>query len=188
MEKATCSLEITILSAESLRLDGRSVKKNTFVIVTSDSNNQRSTSMDKDGGSYPSWNEKLEPLPLPNSVNLITVEVQCKKSSGFRTVGTCKIPVSDLMADYTPAHYLHFLSYRLRDRNGERNGIINFSIRMVGSQCFGWSVPPQPLRIPAAAKQKNAASGSGTALGVPVPVPYGYEHGHGHGHGYGYGV
>ncbi|XP_043707999.1 BON1-associated protein 2-like [Telopea speciosissima] len=192
MEKATRSLEVTIISAEGLRLDGRSVKKNTFVIVRTDSDNQRLTSMDKEGGSYPSWNEKLEPpLPLPNSVQLITVEVQCNTFSGVKTVGTSKIPISDFIGDYTPPQYLHFLSYRLRDRNGERNGIINFSVRTIGSQSFAaaWPVlPPQPLGFPAVANKKiNAASGSGsesgsgTALGVPVPVPYKFGNGQGYG-------
>ncbi|XP_042503346.1 BON1-associated protein 1-like [Macadamia integrifolia] len=193
-KKATSSLEITIISAEGLRLNGRSVRKNIFVIVRADSRNQRSTSLEKGEGRNPSWNQKLEPpLPLPNSVqSLITLEVQCKTSSGgVRTVGTSKIPISDFMADYTPPQYLHFLSYRLRDRNGERNGIINFSVRTLGSQSAfaAWPVlPPQPLGFPAAANQKFSAasgsgsgSGSGTALGVPVPMPYKFGSGHGYG-------
>ncbi|XP_043705273.1 BON1-associated protein 1-like [Telopea speciosissima] len=202
MEKAKRCLEITIISAEGLRLNGRSVKKNTFVIVRIDSDNQRLTRMDKEGGSYPSWNEKLElPLPLPplsNSVQLITVEVQCKTSLGVRSVGTSKIPTSDFMGDYTPPQYLHFLSYRLRDRNGERNGIINFSVRTIGSQSIAaaWPVlPPTPLIFPATGNQKinavgGSGSGSGSALGVPVSVPYKYgnRHGYRHGYGHGYGV
>ncbi|XP_042503355.1 BON1-associated protein 2-like [Macadamia integrifolia] len=191
MEKATTrSLEVTIISAEDLRLHGRSVKKNTFVTVGTDSYSQRSTNIDKEGGSYPSWNQKLEPpLPLPNSAQLITVEVQCITASGVRNVGTSKIPISDFIGDYTPPQYLHFLSYRLRDRNGERNGIINFSIRTLGLQraVAAWPVPPPQalgFRPAAAAKQEfngasGSGSGSGTALGVPVPVPYKYGHGYG---------
>ncbi|KAJ4957342.1 hypothetical protein NE237_014125 [Protea cynaroides] len=186
MEKASRSLEITIISAEGLRLDGRSVKKNVFVIVRTDSQNQRSTSMESKGGIYPTWNEKLEPLSLPNTVPFITVEVQCMMSSSSRVriVGTAKIPVSEFIGDNTPAQFLHFLSYRLRDRNGERNGIINFSIKTIRPNCLGLPVPPLlapilPPRRPclatmAASENQRNAGGSGTALGIPVPYAYGY--------------
>ncbi|KAF8379447.1 hypothetical protein HHK36_028883 [Tetracentron sinense] len=126
---SSSSLEITVISAEGLRLGRHSIRKNAFAIVQTDSRNSRSTKMDTEGGSYPSWNEKLA-LELPNNAHIVTVQVQCKTSSGDRTVGTAKIPVSDFIGDYTPAHYLHFLSYRLREHDGERNGIVNLSVRV----------------------------------------------------------
>ncbi|XP_043718057.1 BON1-associated protein 2-like [Telopea speciosissima] len=187
MEKAssTRSLEITILSAEGIRLDGRSVKQNAFVIVRTDPLNQVSTRMDSEGGSNPSWNEKLEPLSLPNSALFITVEVQSKTSSGMRTVGTATISVSEFIGNYTPPQYLHYLSYRLRDRKGERNGIINLSLKTVGGgsgqNCFGLAAPPS-LGIVAAHEnhsKNGSTSGSGTAIGIPVPYAYGYGLGYG---------
>ncbi|XP_043718058.1 BON1-associated protein 2-like [Telopea speciosissima] len=189
MEKASTirSLEITIISAEGLSLDGRSVKKNAFVIVRTDSLNQVATSIDSEGGSYPSWNQKLKPISLPNSVLFITVEVQCKTSLGMRSVGTAKISVSEFIGDYTPPQYLHFLSYRLRDRKGERNGIINFSVKTAGppgQKCFGLTAPPSLGMVAAHENhsKNGSTSGSETALGVPIPYAYGY------GLGYGVGV
>lgn len=77
----------------------------------------------------------------------ITVEVQCKTSMGNKTVGVARVPVSDFVGEYVPQSYLHFLSYRLRDYKGEKNGIINISVR---------------------AKVPDYASCSGTGMGVPL--------------------
>ncbi|CAI0380982.1 unnamed protein product [Linum tenue] len=62
----------------------------------------------------------------------VTVEVQCRVGSGNRVVKAMAVPVSDFLGGPTPEDYLHFLSYRLRDRRGVRNGIVNFSVRVIG--------------------------------------------------------
>ncbi|KAK9147789.1 hypothetical protein Scep_006546 [Stephania cephalantha] len=87
--------------------------------------------MDSERGSYPCWNQKLC-LALPYHINFISVEVQCGVArSKVRPVASAKVPVSDIDGDYVPSHFLHFLSYRLRQRDGERNGIINLCIRVL---------------------------------------------------------
>ncbi|XP_038709836.1 BON1-associated protein 2-like [Tripterygium wilfordii] len=124
------SLEITVLSAENLRKDGKSIKKNTFAVVKIDPFNCHSTKIDTEGGSYPSWNDKLL-VELPMHERFVTLEVHKKSSNNnSRIIGTARMPVSDIFGEYyTPLDYLHFLSYRLRDKKGERNGIINVSVR-----------------------------------------------------------
>ncbi|XP_044493945.1 BON1-associated protein 2-like [Mangifera indica] len=122
-------VEITVLSAENLRLDKKLVKKNTFVIVQTDPFNSHTTRTDTLGGGYPSWNEKLV-FDLPVHAGYIYLEVQSKSSSGTRSIGVAKIPVSDFIGGYVPENYLHFLSYRLRDSKWEKNGIINVSVRV----------------------------------------------------------
>ncbi|CAN1236895.1 BON1-associated protein 2 [Linum grandiflorum] len=168
------TLEFTILSAEDLRIDGRSVKKNAFALVKTDLFNSKSTAADFDGGSYPRWNEKLV-VDLPERTQSVTVEVQCKVGAGNRVVGTASVPVSDFLGDVTPVGYLHFLSYRLRDPRGLKNGIVNFSVRVIGggggggcstpswkttSSSSSWGVP--------AARDGDACSGGGVVTGVPV--------------------
>ncbi|XP_047979457.1 uncharacterized protein LOC125221383 [Salvia hispanica] len=57
------AIEVTVISAEVLRLGiNIFVKKDVFV-VRSDTFNSRSTGTDREGGSYPTWNEKLVELP-----------------------------------------------------------------------------------------------------------------------------
>ncbi|KAJ0111843.1 hypothetical protein Patl1_00376 [Pistacia atlantica] len=123
------TVEITVLSAENLRLNKKLVTKNTFVIVQTDPFNCHTTRTDTLGGGYPSWNEKLV-IDLPMHARYISLEVQTKSSSGNRSIGFAKIPVSDFTGGYVPESYLHFLSYRLRDARWEKNGIINVSVRV----------------------------------------------------------
>ncbi|KAI3894127.1 hypothetical protein MKW92_010196 [Papaver armeniacum] len=123
-------LEVTVVSAEDLRRNGRWVKNTLVVVQTDYSTNHRSTSIDAEGGSYPSWNEKIE-MPLYHNVRFIRVEAQYKTSSGAKMIGEAKIPISDFLGSYFPPLYLHFLSYRLRDRNGDPNGIVNLSVRVI---------------------------------------------------------
>ncbi|KAJ6722877.1 hypothetical protein OIU74_007459 [Salix koriyanagi] len=127
--KASRTVEVTVLSAENLRLDRKSVKKNTYVVVRVDPLNSGSTRADFEGGSSPSWNEKLT-LHMPFQSRFISLEVKCRTGSGDRVIGTASLPVSDILGDYSPESHLHFLSYRLRDARGERNGIINVSARV----------------------------------------------------------
>ncbi|CAN1236903.1 BON1-associated protein 2 [Linum grandiflorum] len=131
MAKSRSSLEFTILSAEDLRIDGKPVKKNAFALVRTDHSNSKSTSAGD--GSYPRWNEKVV-LDFPRGTQFVTVEVQCRVgSAGNRVIGTVNVPVTDFLGHFkAPENYLNFLSYRLRDPRGGKNGIINFSVRVNG--------------------------------------------------------
>lgn len=125
-------IELTVLSGEGLRIDRRLIKKNAFAIVQTDAFNYRKTKVDESGGSYPTWNEKLV-MELPMHARFIDLQLQCKASNSGnnnKTVGFAKIPVSDFIGGYVPENYLHFLSYRLRDAKGDKNGIINVSVRV----------------------------------------------------------
>ncbi|CAI0453046.1 unnamed protein product [Linum tenue] len=178
----TRTLEFTILSAEDLRIDGRPVKKNAFAVVRTDPSNSGSTRADLDGGSYPLWNEKVVvemSMPMQKSV---TVEVQCRVGSGNRVVGSVAVPVSEFLGGLTPEDYLHFLSYRLRDPRGVRNGIVNFSVRVIGGgggNCSAaarnpsWGARSSSSRgfqvgVPVAGSRSNYGGGGGVVTGVPV--------------------
>lgn len=165
------SLEITIISCEGLKINRqKSVKKNTFVTVQTHSQNVNRTQLDIKGGSYPVWNEKLY-VQMPMHVHFLNIDVQCKVSStANKFIGRAKIPVSDFTGAYFPENYLHILSYRLRDDNMERNGIINFSIRIKANNGGHHNVSSYgnyqlPHRItPMAGKVSNY----GMVTGVPV--------------------
>ncbi|MQK22030.1 hypothetical protein EI013_27060, partial [Escherichia coli] len=86
-----------ILSAENLRMNRKSIKKNAFVTVQSEASNDVSTTkVDSEGGSYPSWNEKFV-MDMPLHARFITAEVKCKTSTGIKSVGMTRIPVSDFI-------------------------------------------------------------------------------------------
>ncbi|XP_059637648.1 BON1-associated protein 1-like [Cornus florida] len=173
MATKSCSrtLEVTIISGEGLLVtQSRPVKKNAFVIVRTDSVDTQMTKLDTEGESNPAWNEKLV-VDMPIHARFLTVEVQCKTSSGNRVIGTARVPVSDFTGGYTPENYLHFLSYRLRDGNGERNGIINLSVRAkvpenASSYATFYSQPG--LKV-------SADEGVSGGIVTGVPVWYGYQ-------------
>lgn len=142
MENFSRDIEITVLSAEDLRIHNKPIRKNAFAVVRIQRNDGFSTTVDRDGANYPTWNQKFN-ATLPNYVSTITMELYCKSSNGGghnKFVGLANIPVSDFLEGYTPEDYLHFLSYRLRDQHGERNGVVNLSIRvktMIGKNLAG---------------------------------------------------
>ncbi|RWW87542.1 hypothetical protein BHE74_00003629, partial [Ensete ventricosum] len=135
MERTATTVEITIISAEELRHGRRPLDKGAFVAVRSgsDTHSQVATGVDRDGGGYPCWNEKLT-MTLPPSARSMSVGVYCRSKMGAgaaRAVAAAEVPVSDFL---WLEDYLHLLSYKLRDSNGVGNGIINFSVRVIGGE------------------------------------------------------
>ncbi|XP_056160609.1 BON1-associated protein 2-like [Syzygium oleosum] len=172
-------LEVTVISGEDLRINDRPIKNNAFVTVKADCGSpwsHDSTKPDDQGESYPYWDEKLH-VDLPAGSRHLVVEVLRRSSSaGDRPVGTAWIPVSDFI--YT--NYARFLSYRLRDAKGLRNGIINISVRVVSSSCKeslsckGCSSSSSPS-VPEFGMPADREKNSGTVTGVPVWYPDGWK-------------
>ncbi|GMI98373.1 BON ASSOCIATION PROTEIN 1-LIKE, BON association protein 2 [Hibiscus trionum] len=152
METKSRTLEITVLSAEDLRTHNKPVKKNTFAVVWTDTYNYKTTKIDAEGGNFPSWNDELV-MDMPMHTRFVTLQVKCKASGaggGDKTVGIARIPVTDFVGGFYPENRLQFLSYRLRDSKGLKNGIVNVSVRV-----------KEPLQ---ACSSQAAASG----LGIPI--------------------
>ncbi|GAB4844437.1 hypothetical protein Ancab_037801 [Ancistrocladus abbreviatus] len=182
MEKAcfsspSCTLEITIISAEGLSMGpNRPVGKNTFVTIQTDPCSQQVetfTKVDKQGGCFPAWNEKLV-ITMPMHAKFITLEVNCKATANGRDklIGAAQVPVSDFVGGLTPSNYLHFLSYRLRNLHGEKNGIINFSVKVKGlleNHCLSYVSKGAWTGFPMAVGDSNYR---GVVNGVPAAVWY----------------
>ncbi|XP_027337789.1 BON1-associated protein 2 [Abrus precatorius] len=162
------TVEITVLSAENLQMNKRSVRGNTFVTVQSDASVEMGTTkVDSEGGSYPSWNEKIV-MDVPLHARFITAEVKCKTSStGSNSVGITRIPVSDFLGGFVPENHLHFLSYRLWDSKVRRNGVINISVRVKVSQ---HSCNPNPMTnvVPVTGVPVAGNRSSGVVTGIPA--------------------
>lgn len=153
------TVEVTVLSAENLQMNRKPARGNTFVTVHSDASTDAGavTKVDSEGGSYPSWNEKVV-VNVPLHARFISVEVKCKTSSsssltGSNSVGVARIPVSDFIGGYVPENQLHFLSYRLWDGNVRRNGVINISVR---------------VKVPERSSCSSSSMSFAAVTGVPV--------------------
>ncbi|WJX92745.1 hypothetical protein P8452_74346 [Trifolium repens] len=146
------TIEITILSAENLQENKKALKGNTFVTVECDGSNDgvSTTKLDSEGGSYPTWNEKLV-IDVPLHARFVTIEVKYKTRGSSSSVGMARIPVSDFIGGYVHENQLQFLSYRLWDSRVRRNGVVNISVRVKVSQ-----------------KNSCSNSMSSTVNGIPV--------------------
>ncbi|KAJ1426822.1 C2 domain [Sesbania bispinosa] len=177
------TLELTVLSAEDLRVDRKLNAKNLYVVVRAESITSYTTSTvvteydSEDGGNNnnPTWNEKLL-VDVPAHARCITLEVKYCKSSSSTTssgkdIGVARIAVSDFLGG-AEDHCLKMLSYRLRDWEGRRNGVLHFSVRVVkkekkvgllGSSYCGFQNIMMMKRT-----SSSSSSGGGVVTAIPV--------------------
>ncbi|KAL8136439.1 hypothetical protein V2J09_002440 [Rumex salicifolius] len=166
-------LEITVLSVDSLVMPNKRRKKNSVhvsVCVDSDPSTWQSTSTVDvaRGETSATWNERLKVTGVSSSV---AFEVRQSRKSMLtgksKRVAICSadVPVSELVEGHVARDCVRFLSYRLRDRDGEDSGIVNFSIRVKGLDRDGnrgRSLLPE-LGVP-----RWQAGGGGVVVGVPA--------------------
>ncbi|KAK4769088.1 hypothetical protein SAY86_027238 [Trapa natans] len=174
------SVEITILSAQNLRVGKTPMKKSAFVTVRAESAGECCTTAAAsagEGGGNLTWNEKLavDLQPADLRSGFITVEVHCKvTSSKNKLVGGVRVPVSDFLPGFLPGDNLQFLSYRLWDPTYERNGVINISVRVkspeqLGRRCSHAMQVMQPVKAIGVPFREGYRKGlSGAVTGVPV--------------------
>ncbi|KAJ1392603.1 C2 domain [Sesbania bispinosa] len=156
------TLEVTVLSAEGLRLSGKPATKNVFVVVRAESITSHTTPMSSgEGAGFHSWNDKFS-VELGIHARSITFEVKCKKGAAVRDIGVARIAVSDFLGGLVPDHCLQFFSYRLRDWDGLPNGIINFSVRVVA--------PPHTDEIAGGSCGAMSSTSSSNAVVTGVPI------------------
>ncbi|CAL0318338.1 unnamed protein product [Lupinus luteus] len=124
------TLEITVMSGENIRVDQNPTPEDVYVVVRPESINCYTTKMAKGEEGLHAWNEKFL-LDIPMHAKSITFEVQCKKYKGFRPIGVARIALSELVdGQGKENNCIQMFSYRLRDWDGRRNGVIHFSVRI----------------------------------------------------------
>ncbi|KAI4355001.1 hypothetical protein L6164_003820 [Bauhinia variegata] len=124
------ALELTVLSGENLSINRRPLSsEKPYVVVWIESTVCCATKLATQGGRNPWWNEKFL-VDMPMHATFIIFDVQCKTRTGVKSVGAARVHVSEFLGGIVPDSFLKFMSYRLRDKQGTRNGIINFSVRV----------------------------------------------------------
>ncbi|KAK7349558.1 hypothetical protein VNO77_07009 [Canavalia gladiata] len=130
-----CSLEINVISGENICVDRSLLAENVYVVVRAESLSCCTTKMVNEEKGVLAWNEKFL-LNIPSHARSVTFEVQCKRYKGVRPIGVARIALSDLIGDnnkkvWESESSAEMYSYRLRDWEGQRNGVIHFSVKVV---------------------------------------------------------
>ncbi|XP_054782917.1 uncharacterized protein LOC129290224 [Prosopis cineraria] len=130
----TRSLEVTVISGHNLCIGQNPVTEDMHVVVRTESLNCWTTTMAKQGGDGSGsgycaiWNDKLM-VEAPLHAKSITFEVECKTSKGVvRSIGLARIAISDVVPKEEGCSS-EVLSYRLRNWEGRRSGVISFSVK-----------------------------------------------------------
>lgn len=179
-------LELTIISAEDLRLGRKPATKNLYVVVRPESINSYTTGMaaaTEEGNSNntnnPSWNQKFL-VDVPMHARCITFEVKCKTSTGgVKDVGVARVAVSEFLGGVVPDHCLQFLSYRLRDWEGRRNGVLNFSVKAVESPGYVAAPVMKPTTMEKVGscgfRMRGAIGAASSSGGVVTGIPVSWK-------------
>lgn len=161
------SLEMTIISAENLYISKKQRVKELSVVIRGGSGDECTTKMPTESGDGAlTWNEKVD-IKLPENAGFVFMEVYCRYSSGKgKLVGASRVSVKDILGGFVPTNHLQFLSYRLRDSDGDRNGIINISVRVKGlpRRCSATPVQQPEVGVPMGGAQRFGA----VVTGVPA--------------------
>jgi len=160
------TLEFTIISGQNISVDRNSTAEDIYVDVRAESLNSCTTKMVKESEGLLSWNEKFL-LDIPPHAKSVTFEVQCKKYKGARPIGVARIALSDFLGnDSSLQSGVQTLSYGLRDWDGRKNGVINFSVRMVtleGNLCVEKEQDIDDVGLKVDEKNSNHV-----VIGIPV--------------------
>lgn len=105
-------------------------------------------------------------MELPVHARFLTVEAR----SGSRVIGAANIPVTDFAGGHLPEGYLSFLSYRLKDGSGQKNGIVNISVRVKGGASSGCAASCSRPWMGAAVAEGKVYGGA--VMGIPVSYTY----------------
>ncbi|GLJ55924.1 hypothetical protein SUGI_1200660 [Cryptomeria japonica] len=182
------AFEIEIISAQDLKCVtsfGRPMR--TYSVVWSDSTAQKCTRIDREGGSYPTWNDKFQMTVtkgfLKQKGSAALVQIYCKTMTGNKRVGSARMPYSDILEGFTKPESIHFLSYRIRTPNGRPRGYLDLSVRFLekidprlynSTPQFQMKFPAFPSKpiIPASSSgQGNRRPQNGYSIGIPLRTP-----------------
>uniref|UniRef100_A0A0D9WLB5 C2 domain-containing protein n=1 Tax=Leersia perrieri TaxID=77586 RepID=A0A0D9WLB5_9ORYZ len=176
-------LEVTVLSAESLRLPPASYysliprRLRPFVTVSSSSATAAvcSTAVAEGGGGEHWWNDTLvvpvgEEFLVGGEVKVaVYSEPACRLVGGATALGWCSILAADVIDGLRPPRALRRLSYSLRDAGAGAGGVVHLAVRLLG-EISPPSTPPPPVMSSSPAMSTAAARPGWCRVAMGIPV------------------
>ncbi|PWA87779.1 C2 calcium-dependent membrane targeting [Artemisia annua] len=164
------TLDLTLRSARSLGNKSIFGKSDVYAVVSiSGTHSKLRTSVDKHGGSEPTWNYPMkltidEALGQQNRLNLV-IKIKTVGIFGDRTVGQVEVPIKELMEGIKDdGKAMQETSYQIRRKSGKSKGYVSFSYKF--GEKFIEPVTAYPVYPP------GFAAGSGSAY--PAQPKAGY--------------
>lgn len=156
-----------IVSAENLCIAKKHIQTmNVFVVIRGGSGDECTIKPPTENGDgILTWNEKVD-IKLSENASFISIELHCRTSSGKgNLVGASRVPVTDFVGGFMPTNHLQFLSYRLRNSDGDPNGIVNISVRVKSLPCrYSGALMQTEMGIPVGGPRRFGA----VVTGVPA--------------------
>ncbi|CAK8560895.1 unnamed protein product [Lathyrus sativus] len=165
------TLEITVISGENIHA---SESEDAYVVVRGESLDCYTTKTVKDNSSFLLWNEKFL-LDMPLHARSVTFEVQSKKFKGVRPIGVARIAVVDFLNDSESENCMQVLSYRLRDWEGRKNGVIHFGVRVVVPEKISVTVAEKDTMVNGKSYSDRLTGmdyGGKSSNGVVIGIPF----------------
>ncbi|KAJ0704483.1 putative C2 domain-containing protein [Helianthus annuus] len=121
------------------------------------------TRIDKDGGSDPTWNfpMKFTMNEAAGLQNRLTLVVKIKGARMFldKNLGEVRVPIKELLEGLkTEGKTMQNVSYQVRGRYGEPDGVVSFSYKLGSGSVY------RPHAVRGAGGQGSSGNGFGTGL------------------------
>ncbi|KAF5770124.1 putative C2 domain-containing protein [Helianthus annuus] len=151
------TLDFTLVSAKGLT-------KASTISGTADQKVQKfKTHIDKDGGSDPMWNfpMKFTMNEAAGLENRLTLVVKIKGARMFldKNLGEVRVPIKELLeGSKTEGKTMQNVSYQVRGRYGEPDGVVSFSYKLGSGSVY------RPHAVRGAGGQGSSGNGFGTGL------------------------
>ncbi|XP_044503729.1 uncharacterized protein LOC123224200 [Mangifera indica] len=136
---ATQFLEITLISAQHLKLPSNSKRMQTYALVWVDSSARLRTGVDRVGGENPTWNDKflfkVTPEFLSSETSAVSIEIYACGTYRDYVVGFVRALVSNISlseGNNTPS----FTALQIRRPSGKFRGVLNIGAMLVDRSAF----------------------------------------------------
>ncbi|CAM6108471.1 unnamed protein product [Calypogeia fissa] len=132
MEERT--LELNVISAQNLKKVKNFGHQSCYAVGYISSSDKKSTKVDKEGGTNPTWNAKLtlscDEKLLQRGRSHITVDIYSHGTFGNKLVGTSKISLLEIGKQAATGAPPKFLSFEVCRRSGKVQGVLNLSVKV----------------------------------------------------------
>lgn len=138
------ALEITIISARSLKKVKHLTKMDVYVVVSLPGapHTEQKTPVDKDGGTSPNWNFpmkfNIDEADARKNRHALNFEVKCsRRLHSDEEIGEVNVPLEELLDNGGDGKFVKYVTYQVRKLSGKLTGELNLSYKFADDRVLG---------------------------------------------------